>query len=283
MYQAEKNESSKDIQLLTEHILKPQQTYYDIESLKENIYKMNNLSEECEQTKDVVGKLSIISLVPMITGLIYLANSFSPSHNTAVLIGMLSFLVGMVSLVGIVIAMVTESGRNLWQFNWVKKLITRLPHFKNRQKNLDRLKNDLYAHLAKEDFKHDYLTHVQYKIMQYQQLLKMLCNENEQYYFDDIESLKETIVNLKRQQSVIVRLMIDNNHKQLIKELLVLESMFCEVDEIVIAQENNQKQHSFIENHKNVLEKRGLTDLIEQAESQWLQDLPQDKKLEAYL
>lgn len=284
--QLEKEINQKDeqnLELLTQSILAPQHNYCDIACLMKKFQDQQVLSNKALALKDVTGKLSTVAIMVLLAGIIYGVNAPNYSHHVNMLIGVMSFILGLFPSCIVFTGLVTVDGRELPQFNWINKLLCKMPRFKNRQKDFEQFRDNLYASLTRDEFKHDYLTHVQYKIMQYQQLLKLLSNEDEQYHFDDIESLKEAIMNLKRQQSVIVKTMVDNEASLIIKQIQMTESMFVDVDDMVKEQDNIMSQKTFIEKHKAVLEKKGLSQIIDATNAQWQNALPPEQKLESYL
>lgn len=284
--QLEKEINQKDeqnLELLTQSILAPQHNYCDIACLMKKFQDQQVLSSKALALKDVTGKLSTVAIMVLLAGIIYGVNAPNYSHHVNMLIGVMSFILGLFPSCIVFTGLVTVDGRELPQFNWINKLLCKMPRFKNRQKDFEQFRDNLYASLTRDEFKHDYLTHVQYKIMQYQQLLKLLSNEDEQYHFDDIESLKEAIMNLKRQQSVIVKTMVDNEASLIIKQIQMTESMFVDVDDMVKEQDNIMSQKTFIEKHKAVLEKKGLSQIIDATNAQWQNALPPEQKLESYL
>jgi hypothetical protein len=274
---------AKNLELLTQNILMPKQNYCDISSLMKKFQTLEELSNEVLSLKDMTGKLSVASLIPVLAGLIYAINAPHYSYDLNFFFGIISFLLGMFPGGVIIISLISAAGRDLWQFGWVNKLLCKIPRFKNRKKNFTQYRDNLYINLISDEFKHDYLTHVQFKIMQYQQLLRLLNNEDEQYHFDDIECLKESIINLKRQQSVVVKTMIENEVVQMIKEIHMTESMFFDIDSMVKEKASLLNQKSFIEKHKAVLEKKGLSQMIDATNAHWQNTLPPEQKLENYL
>jgi hypothetical protein len=148
------------------------------------------------------------------------------------------------------------------QFKWVKKLLMKNKKFRQTEQAYEALKISLVNALKKEEFKHQYLAHLQLYKNHYDKVILEL-SEKKEVHFNTIAYLKNSIDELNRYQVNLIKAFSQNNMAESIFSLKKIEEKIINTNEYLDkTKEHTAKDEQFLVNYQKYLEKVDLTHLI---------------------